>query len=157
MKRMGLVGKVCARAPKPVAVAAVAANPPRRNVRLFATMLFPPLMRGASAAAARWATQNRVGLSRDESGATTLRDAGGAGKRAARLRDDRAWFAAILAELTEVAGSIFAGPTGPRQDFEKHVRIGHAEEFANKLVGVEAMDEPSDGELLRGARKRLPS
>ncbi len=72
-----------------------------------------------------------------------------------RVRDDREYFEAILAELTEVEGWMIAGPTGPRQDFEKYVRVGHAEQLAKKLVGIEAMDEPSDGELLRHARKRL--
>ena len=74
-----------------------------------------------------------------------------------RVRDDREYFEAILAELTEVEGWMIAGPTGPRQDFEKYVRVGHAEQLAKKLVGVEAMDVPSDGELLRHARKRLAS
>jgi hypothetical protein len=76
---------------------------------------------------------------------------------AGRVRDDRRYFEAILAELTEVEGWLIAGPAGPRQDFEKYVRVGHAEQLAKKLVGVEAMDEPSDGELLRHARKRLAS
>ena len=74
-----------------------------------------------------------------------------------RIRDDREYFDAILAELTEVEGWMMAGPAGPRQDFEKYVRLGHAEQLAKKLVGVEAMNEPSDGELLRHARKRLAS
>ena len=74
-----------------------------------------------------------------------------------RVRDDREYFEAILAELTEVENWMIAGPTGPRQDFEKYVRVGHAEQLAKKLVGVEAMDKPSDGELLRHARKRLAS
>lgn len=74
-----------------------------------------------------------------------------------RVRDDRAYFEAILAELTEVESWMMAGPAGPRRDFEKYVRVGHAEQLAKKLLGVEAMDEPSDGELLRHARKRLAS
>lgn len=72
-----------------------------------------------------------------------------------RVRDDREYFEAILAELTEVDHWMIAGPAGPRQDFEKYVRVGHAEALARKLVAVEAMDQPSDGELLRHARRRL--
>ncbi len=72
----------------------------------------------------------------------------------ARVRDDREYFEAILAELHGVEGWMIAGPTGPRQDFEKSAEVGHAEQLAKKLVGVETMDQPHDGELLRHARKR---
>jgi len=72
-------------------------------------------------------------------------------------RDAGAYFEAILAELTEVEGWMLAGPTGPLKDFEEYVRVGHAEQLARKLVVVEAMDQPRDGELLRHARKRLVS
>ena len=72
-----------------------------------------------------------------------------------RVRDDREYFEAILADLTEVEAWMIAGPLGPRQDFEKYVRVGHAEQLAKKLVGVETMDRPGDGELLRHARRRL--
>lgn len=72
---------------------------------------------------------------------------------AGRVRDDREYFEAILAELTEVEDWMIAGPRGPRQDFEKYVRVGHAEELARRLVAVETMDEPHEGELLRHAKR----
>ena len=70
-------------------------------------------------------------------------------------RDNREFFEAILAELTEVDDWMIVGPADARQDFEKYVRVGHAEELAKKLVGVEAMDQPTDAELLDHARRRL--
>ena len=80
-----------------------------------------------------------------------LVNAGGSG----RMRDDRGYFEAILAELTEVEDWMIAGPQGARQDFEKYVRVGHAEELARKLVAVETMDEPHEGELLRHAKRHF--
>ena len=72
-----------------------------------------------------------------------------------RMPDDHGYFEAILAELTEVEDWMIAGPQGARQDFEKYVRVGHAEELARKLVAVETMDEPHEGELLRHAKRHF--
>jgi hypothetical protein len=103
--------------------------------------------------AAVWLNAEEAHIYRFGAGEVEKRDvkADGSG----HLRDDRAYFEAILAELTEVQGWMIAGPTGPLKDFEKYVRAGHAEELGRKLRGVEAMDHPRDGELLRQARRRL--
>jgi stalled ribosome rescue protein Dom34 len=82
-------------------------------------------------------------------------NADGPGEVGGKVRDDREYFEAILAELTEVEDWMVAGPQGPRQDFEKYVRVGHAEALARKLVAVETMDEPHEGELLRHAKRHL--
>lgn len=74
-----------------------------------------------------------------------------------RTRDNRRYFETILAELTEVERWMIAGPSGVREDFEKYVRVGHAEELARRLVAVEAMEQPQEGELLRHAKRRLAS
>ena len=105
--------------------------------------------------AAVWLNADEAHIYRFGAGEVEKRDvkAGGDGG----VRDDRAYFEAILAELTEVQGWMIAGPTGPLNDFEKYVRVGHAEELGGKLLGVEVMDHPRDGELLRHARKRLVS
>lgn len=71
--------------------------------------------------------------------------------------ENRQYFEKILAELTEVESWMIAGPSGVRQDFEKYVRVGHAEELARRLVAVEAMEQPQEGELLRHAKRRLAS
>lgn len=103
--------------------------------------------------AAVWLNADEAHIFRFGSGEVEKREVRAEG--GGRVRDDRKYFEAILAELTEVEGWMIAGPASPRQDFEKYVRVGHAEQLAKKLVAVETMDEPSDGELLRHARKRL--
>lgn len=103
--------------------------------------------------AAVWLNAEEAHIYRFGAGEVEKRDvkAGGEG----RIHDDRAYFEAILAELTEVEGWMIAGPSGPLKDFEKYVRTGHAEQLGRKLQGAEAMDHPRDGELLRHARRRL--
>ena len=101
--------------------------------------------------AAVWLNADEAHIYRFGAGEVEKRDV----KADGDIRDDRAYFEAILAELTEVEGWMIAGPTGPLKDFEKYVRVGHAEQLGKKLVGVEAMDQPRDGELLRHARRRL--
>ncbi|HQS16062.1 hypothetical protein [Reyranella sp.] len=101
--------------------------------------------------AAVWLNADEAHIYRFGAGEVEKRDV----KANGDIRDDRAYFEAILAELTEVEGWMIAGPTGPLKDFEKYVRVGHAEQLGKKLVGVEAMDHPRDGELLRHARRRL--
>jgi hypothetical protein len=41
---------------------------------------------------------------------------------------------------------------GPRRT-SRNTLEGHGEELKKKLVGVEPMDHPTDGELIRQARK----
>lgn len=103
--------------------------------------------------AAVWMNADEARIFRfGEAGVEKLQvNAGGVG----RVRDDREYFEAILAELTEVEGWMIAGPSGVREDFEKYVRVGHAEELAKRLVAVEEMAEPQEGELLRHAKRRL--
>lgn len=105
--------------------------------------------------AAVWLNAEQAHIYRFGAGEVEKRDVKADGD--GRVRDDRAYFEAILAELTDVQDWMIAGPTGPLQDFEKYVRIGHAGELGRKLLGVKAMDHPRDGELLRHARRRLAS
>jgi stalled ribosome rescue protein Dom34 len=68
------------------------------------------------------------------------------------VRDDRTYFEAILAAIEEADSWLIAGPGGTKKDLEKYLE-GHGEELKKKLVGVEPMDHPTDGELIRQARK----
>ena len=68
------------------------------------------------------------------------------------VRDDRTYFEAILAAVEEADSWLIAGPGGTKKDLEKYLE-GHGEELKKKLVGVEPMDHPTDGELIRQARK----
>lgn len=103
--------------------------------------------------AAVWLNTEEARIYRFGAGEVEKRDV--KADRKGRQRDDRAYFEAILAELTEVQAWMIAGPAGPLKDFEKYVRVGHGEQLADKLLGVEAMDRRRDGELLRHARRRL--
>ena len=70
------------------------------------------------------------------------------------VRDDRTYFEAILAAVEEADSWLIAGPGGTKKDLEKYLE-GHGEELKKKLVGVESMDHPTEGELLKQARRLL--
>jgi stalled ribosome rescue protein Dom34 len=67
-------------------------------------------------------------------------------------RDDRKYFEAILAELENADSWLIVGPGETKKDLDKYLDQ-HAEALKKKLVGVEAMDHPTDGELLAHAHK----
>jgi stalled ribosome rescue protein Dom34 len=68
------------------------------------------------------------------------------------VRDDRTYFEAILAAVEEADSWLIAGPGGTKKDFEKYLE-GHGEALRKRLVGVESMDHPTAGELIKQARK----
>jgi len=68
------------------------------------------------------------------------------------VRDDRTYFEAILAAVEEADSWLIAGPGGTKKDLEKYLE-GHGEELKKKLVGVEPMDHPTEGELIKQACK----
>ena len=72
------------------------------------------------------------------------------------VRDDRTYFEAILAAVEGADSWVIAGPGGTKKDLEKYLE-GHGEELKKKLVGVESMDHPTEGELLKQAGKLLAS
>ena len=71
-----------------------------------------------------------------------------------QVRDARKFFERILAELEDVDAWLIAGPGEAKKEFDKYLDQ-HAEELKKKLIGVETMDHPTDGELLAHARKLL--
>ena len=70
------------------------------------------------------------------------------------VRDDRTYFEAILAAVEEADSWLIAGPGGTKKDLEKYLE-GHGEELKKKLVGVEPMDHPTEGELIKQGHKLL--
>ncbi len=68
------------------------------------------------------------------------------------VRDDAKFFEAILAEIENANSWLIVGPGETKLDLEKYLH-GRGEELKKKLVGVEPMDHPTDGELLAQARK----
>ncbi len=70
------------------------------------------------------------------------------------VRDDRTYFEAILAAVEEADSWLIAGPGGTKKDLEKYLD-GHGEELKKRLVGVEPMDHPTEGELIKQGHKLL--
>ena len=70
------------------------------------------------------------------------------------VRDDRKYFEAILAAIEDADSWLIVGPGSTKRDLEKYLDQ-HAEELKKKLVGVEPMDHPTDGELIAKARTLL--
>lgn len=68
------------------------------------------------------------------------------------VRDDRTYFEAILAAVEEADSLLIAGPGGTKKDLEKYLE-GNGEALRKRLVGVESMDHPTAGELIKQARK----
>ena len=66
--------------------------------------------------------------------------------------EDRKYFEAIAGSLADVAEILVVGPAQAGQEFAKYLEK-HARDLAGKVMAVEAVDHPSDGELLKLARR----
>jgi stalled ribosome rescue protein Dom34 len=73
-------------------------------------------------------------------------------KASGHVRDDRKYLEAVLAAIENADSWLMVGPRGTRNDLDKYLDQ-HAEELKKKLLGVKAMDHPTDGELLAHARR----
>lgn len=71
----------------------------------------------------------------------------GSGKAA----DDHRFFDEIVEELAGVREVLIAGPGNAKTAFATYIGTRHAE-LAKRVVGVETLDHPTDGELLAHAR-----
>ena len=66
--------------------------------------------------------------------------------------DDLDLFADVVGALGDMREVLITGPGTAKVAFEKYVRDRHPD-VAQRIVGVETLDHPSDGELLAYARK----
>jgi len=66
--------------------------------------------------------------------------------------DDHDFFDDIAAALVGTREVLIAGPGNAKTAFESYIKDKHPL-LAGRVVGVEAMDHPTDGELLASARK----
>jgi stalled ribosome rescue protein Dom34 len=73
-----------------------------------------------------------------------------------RVRDNREYFEAILAELEDVDEWLIVGPGDAKKDFQKYVE-GHAEALRDKLIGIGPMGHATDDEIRDHARKAFVS
>jgi hypothetical protein len=65
---------------------------------------------------------------------------------------DAAFFAQIVDDLAGATEWLLVGPSGAKQELLRYIDQ-HVPAARKSLVGVEAMDHPSDGELLDHARR----
>lgn len=70
-----------------------------------------------------------------------------------RAPDDHDFFESIIAALKGAQDWLVVGPGTAKTAFVAHVQERHPTE-APRIVDVETVDHPTDGELLRLARKR---
>jgi stalled ribosome rescue protein Dom34 len=66
--------------------------------------------------------------------------------------DDGHFFDAIVAALGDAQEVLVTGPGNAKAGFREHVARKHAA-TAHRIVGVETLDHPTEGELLAYARK----
>jgi stalled ribosome rescue protein Dom34 len=66
--------------------------------------------------------------------------------------EDREYFDRVAASLAGAAEILIVGPAQAGHEFAKYLDK-HARDLAGKVMAVEAADHPSDGELLKLARR----
>lgn len=75
----------------------------------------------------------------------------GEGHGAGDAAHDRAFFDEVWATARDAKEILIVGPAQTKLEFRKHVEHAHSQE-AGRIVGVEGMDHPTPGELLKHAR-----
>jgi hypothetical protein len=71
---------------------------------------------------------------------------------AGKAPEDRAYFDAVAASLAGAKEILIVGPAQAGHELLGHMQK-HASDLAGKVLSVEAADHPSDGELLKLARR----
>ena len=66
--------------------------------------------------------------------------------------EDRAYFDKVVKSLAGAQQILITGPANEKHEFKKHLEA-HAKDIAARVVAVETSDHPTDGELLKLARR----
>lgn len=69
-----------------------------------------------------------------------------------RAPEDLDYFAAVVRSLEGAQQILLTGPANEKDEFKKHLDA-NVKAVAGRIVAVETSDHPTDGELLRHARK----
>lgn len=69
-----------------------------------------------------------------------------------RAKEDPHYYQDIAKELADAGAILVCGPATAKLEFIKHVHK-HEHGLESKIVGVETVDHPSDGQLVNYARK----
>lgn len=67
-------------------------------------------------------------------------------------KEDHAYFDAIVAALGDATEILVAGPGNAKTEFVKDAKARHAK-FAERIVGTETLDHPTDPQILAFAKK----
>ncbi|MEQ8282066.1 MAG: translational machinery protein [Parvibaculum sp.] len=73
------------------------------------------------------------------------------GRSSWRASEDTGFFDEVAGKLDGLGEILIVGPANAKLGFLKRLQAKHAP-LADKVVGVETVDHPSDGELLKFAR-----
>ena len=66
--------------------------------------------------------------------------------------EDQHFFEAVAQAIADAGAVLITGPANAKTELVKHIQQ-HEPKLAKSIVGVEAVDHPSDGELVAHARK----
>ncbi len=69
-----------------------------------------------------------------------------------KMADDHRMFDEIVESLADISEVLIAGPGNAKTAFVTYVKSRHVD-LVKRIVGVETLDHPTDGELLAHARK----
>ena len=69
-----------------------------------------------------------------------------------RALEDHDYFGKVEAALAGAQEILIVGPASAKEELQKHMKQ-HAKALASGIVGVERVDHPSDGQILKLARK----
>ena len=69
-----------------------------------------------------------------------------------RTPEDHAFYQAVSDALIGASKILIVGPANAKAELQKHMKL-HAKDLAACIVGVETVDHPSDGQVLKLARK----
>jgi len=78
----------------------------------------------------------------------------GGSQASGRAAEDRGYFHKVAEALKGAQEILVVGPANAKTEFVKHLR-SHDREIGKKVVAVETVDHPSDGQLLAYARKHF--
>ena len=71
-----------------------------------------------------------------------------------RAPEDRAYYQEVAGAIRDAGEILIVGPSSAKLEFFKHLQA-HAPAIAARVVSVETVDHPSDGELLKLARRHF--
>lgn len=70
------------------------------------------------------------------------------------LAQDHVYYKAVADAITDAGEILVVGPANAKLEFFKYLQV-HASPIAARVVSVESVDHPTDGELLKYARRHF--